>query len=118
MIKEFPILGPDSVTASRAALAARRQGRYAELHWALFQSKDLSEGAILDLARRLGLDAERLARDMRDPAIERHLERVRALADALGISGTPSFVVGDTLVPGAAPLARLVELIGRQRRKG
>ncbi|MCX7631386.1 MAG: DsbA family protein [Geminicoccaceae bacterium] len=118
VIKEFPILGPDSVTASRAALAARRQGRYAELHWALFQSKDLSEGAILDLARRLGLDAERLARDMRDPAIERHLERVRALADALGISGTPSFVVGDTLVPGAAPLARLVELIGRQRRKG
>lgn len=116
VIKEFPILGPDSTTAARAALAARRQGRYAELHWALLQSKDLSEAAILDLARRLGLDADRLARDMRDPAIERQLEKVRALADALGLGGTPSFVVGDTLIPGAAPVARLAELIGRERR--
>lgn len=116
VIKEFPILGPDSTTAARAALAAKRQGRYGELHWALLQSKDLSEGAILDMARRLGLDAERLARDMRDPAIDRQLEKVRALADALGLSGTPSFVIGDTLIPGAAPVARLAELIGRARR--
>lgn len=116
VIKEFPILGPDSTTASRAALAARRQGRYADLHWALFQSKDLSENGVLELARKLGLDAERLARDMRDPAIDRQLARVRALADALGITGTPSFVIGDTLIPGAAPVAQLVELIAQQRR--
>lgn len=118
VIKEFPILGPDSVVAARAALAARKQGRYGELHWALYQAKDLSEPAILELARRLGLDAERLARDMRAPEVEQAIERTRALAEELGISGTPSFVVGDTLIPGAAPVARLAELIAKARRPG
>lgn len=118
VIKDFPILGPDSVTAARAALAARKQGRFGELHWALYQAKDLSEAAILELARRQGLDAERLARDMRAPEVEQAIERNRALAEELGISGTPSFVVGDTLIPGAAPVARLAELIAKSRRPG
>ncbi len=118
VVKEFPILGPDSVTAARAALAARKQGRYGELHWALYQAKDLSETAILELARRQGLDPERLARDMRAPEVERAIEHSRELAEALGISGTPSFVVGDTLIPGAAPVARLAELIAKARRPG
>jgi protein-disulfide isomerase len=118
VVKEFPILGPDSVTAARAALAAKKQGRYAELHWALLQARDLSEGAILELARRQGLDPERLARDMRSAEVERVVERNRALADALGITGTPSFVIGDTLIPGAAPVAKLAELIARARRPG
>ncbi len=115
VIKEFPILGADSLTAARAALAAHRQGRYAQLHWALLEAKDLSEAAIVELARRRGLDVERLARDMRSPEIERTIERVRALAEALGINGTPAFVVGDSLIPGAAPVARLVELIAEAR---
>lgn len=118
VIKEFPILGPDSVTAARAALAAKKQGRYAEFHWALLQARDLSEAAILELARRQGLDPERLARDMRSAEVERVVERNRALADALGITGTPSFVIGDALIPGAAPVARLVELIAKARRPG
>ena len=118
VIKEFPILGPDSLLAARAALAARRQGRYADLHWALYQARDLSEGAVLELARRAGLDVERLARDMRSAEDERTIERTRALADALGISGTPAFVIGDTLIPGATPVARLVELIAKARRPG
>lgn len=118
VVKDFPILGPDSVTAARAALAARKQGRFGELHWALYQARDLSEPAILELARRQGLDADRLARDMRAPEVEQALERTRALAEELGISGTPSFVVGDTLIPGAAPVARLAELIAKARRPG
>lgn len=118
VIKEFPILGPDSVTAARAALAAKKQGRYAEFHWALLQARDLSEAAILELARRQGLDPERLARDMRSAEVERVVERNRALADALGITGTPSFVIGDALIPGAAPVARLAELIAKARRPG
>lgn len=118
VIKEFPILGPDSVTAARAALAAKKQGRYAEFHWALLQARDLSEAAILELARRQGLDPERLARDMRSAKVERVVERNRALADALGITGTPSFVIGDALIPGAAPVARLAELIAKARRPG
>jgi protein-disulfide isomerase len=118
VVKEFPILGPDSLTAARAALAAKKQGRYAELHWALLQARDLSEAAILELARKQGLDPERLARDMRSAEVERVVERNRALADALGITGTPSFVIGDTLIPGAAPVARLAELIAKARRPG
>ena len=118
VIKEFPILGPDSTTAARAALAAKKQGRYAELHWALLQARDLSEPAVLELARKQGLDVERLARDMRSAEVERVIERSRALADALGIGGTPAFVIGDTLIPGAAPVARLAELIAKARRPG
>ena len=114
--KEFPILGPESTTAARAALASRAQGLYEPFHWALLGSDgafDLDH--ILDVARSVGLDDERLARDMEDPAIDALIERNYALAGELGIRGTPGFVIGKRLIRGALPLARFRAAIADAR---
>jgi len=118
VMKEFPILGPDSLIAAKAALAARRQGRYAELHWALMQATDLSLPSILKLAEGLGLDRQRLAADMESAEVKAAIDTSLALGQALGISGTPSFVIGDALVPGAVPIDRLAAMLAAERRGG
>ncbi|MEE8532010.1 MAG: DsbA family protein, partial [Alphaproteobacteria bacterium] len=61
------------------------------------------------------LDAERLKADMAKPEIEATIARNRALAQALGISGTPAFVIGDRIVPGAIDLSTLKQLVARAR---
>jgi protein-disulfide isomerase len=119
VMKEFPILGPDSVTASRAALAARAQGRYAPFHEALFQMRGgLDEAAIYRVAAEVGLDVERLKRDMKSADIDRILERNRNLAQALGVAGTPAMVVGREFVPGAVDKAGMKKLVETARRAG
>src|SRR5437764_6565863 len=81
--KEFPVLGPDSVTASRAALAARKQGKYDALHRALMELKGhFDETAVFQTAAAAGLDVERLKRDMEAPEIDRMLKANASLADA------------------------------------
>jgi protein-disulfide isomerase len=117
VFREFPILGEGSEFAARAALAARKQGKYASLHHALMQAKErLTEEQVLETARSVGLDTERLQADMADPAIRAAIERNLALAGALGITGTPSFLIGNTLVPGAVDLGTLQGLVARARQ--
>ena len=117
--KEWPILGPMSEYAARAALAARRQGRYQDFHAALMRLRGrLTEATVLDAARRLGLDPERLREDMKSPEIDRALDDNRALAAELGITGTPAFVIGDRLVPGAVPLGELKAAVAAARDGG
>ena len=116
--KEFPILGPVSVVAARAAMAAQRQGRYLALHLALMREPELTEQKVFDIAAKTGLDMAQLRRDMEDPAIEAYLGEVRALARQLRIGGTPAFVVGDTLVPGAVDTAQMKELVAAARSGG
>jgi protein-disulfide isomerase len=116
VFKEFPILGPASLTAARAALAAERQGRYLEMHNALMELRGTLDNAkILRVAASVGLDVERLKADMEAPDILAQIERNRDLAEALGIDGTPAFVIGDEIVPGAVPLEHLQELIAQER---
>jgi protein-disulfide isomerase len=115
VMKEFPILGPESIIASKAALAALRQGRYADMHWALMQAKDLSREHVLTLAQQVGLDPQRLAVDMDDPALAREIDANVALAKELGINGTPSFVIGTSLIPGAIPITDLAKLVADAR---
>lgn len=117
-LKEFPILGPDSLIASRAAIAAMRQDKYAPFHDALMASQGpLSETRVLRIASDIGIDAARLRRDMDDPKIEKIIGRNHEIAESLGISGTPSFIIGDTLVPGVADLEKLRELVAAARDK-
>ena len=105
VFKEFPILGPESTMAAYAALAARSQGSYEAFHWALMETDgSFDRDHIFSVAQSVGLDTEQLARDMDDPALDGLIERNAALASALGISGTPAFVVGDRLIGGALPL--------------
>ena len=116
--KEFPILGPASVIAARAALASRKQdpGKYLAFHKALMASRGrLSESTVMAIAAEVGFDAALLKSDMALPEIQQTIERNLALARALGISGTPSFVIGDRLVPGAIDLDTLRQLIAQAR---
>ena len=115
--KEFPILGPGSQFAARAALASRKQGKYVPFHNALMQaSEQVTEETVMEIARTVGLDPEQLRADMQDPSIQAAIARNLQLADALGIDGTPSFVIGDRLVPGAVELSTLQGLVARARR--
>jgi len=116
--KELPILGPESLLASRAALAAHAQGKYTAFHEALMGAGGpLTSDAIMDIARRSGLDTASLRRDMESPQITALLRRNHALAGALGVTGTPAFIVGDELVPGALDLATLAQLVERARNR-
>jgi protein-disulfide isomerase len=116
--KEFPVLGPASVIAARAALAAQKQDKFAAFHRAMMALKgQIDDAAVFAVAASVGLDIPRLKRDMRDPAIEQQLKADFALADALGIDGTPGFVIGDQIVPGAIGLDDLKQLIAATRKR-
>lgn len=114
--REWPILGEGSVFAARAALAARKQGKYEEFHWAMMGLKGRAEEAsVMRVAGEVGLDVERLRADMQGPEIEEHISTSVRLTQALGFNGTPSFVIGDALVPGFVEQARLAELVAEAR---
>jgi protein-disulfide isomerase len=116
--KEFPILGPASETAARAALAAQMQGKYEAFHSALMgMNGPLTLPAVLRTAARIGLDPTKLRTDMELPEVRTAIEKNRSLAAALGISGTPAFVVGTELVPGAIELEELKALVSKARNK-
>ncbi len=116
VMKEFPILGPDSLHAARVALAAGKQDKYREMHVALMEAQgELDEAGVAAIAESIGLDAERLKRDMLSEEIEKALRENYELADALDIGGTPAFVIGDTLVPGAIDPDSLRALIAKAR---
>jgi protein-disulfide isomerase len=102
VLKEFPILGEDSVFAAKAALAAHKQGKYRELHIALMDFKGkVTSSDVRQLAAGVGIDVARLEKDMQDPAIVDSINRNLSLGDALGVRGTPAFIVGDEMIPGA-----------------
>jgi protein-disulfide isomerase len=116
--KEFPILGEVSVTAARAALAAERQGKYEAFHIAMMAaSGQITGDTVYQVAGSVGLDVDRLKRDMAAPQIQTALKANRTLADALGITGTPGFVIGDQIVPGAIELSSLKELVAEARQQ-
>lgn len=116
--KEWPILGPNSDFAARAALAARTQGKYVEFHKAMMlESGLMNEPRVLEVATNLGLDLERLNRDMEAPKIAAILERNDGLARRLRVTGTPSFVIGDEVLRGAADIEVIRGLIRRVRKK-
>jgi protein-disulfide isomerase len=102
VLKELPILSKGSEEAARVALAARLQGKYWEVHRALLESKgQASEAVALKIAEKLGLDMAKLKKDMDSPEIKAEIERVRELANKMGINGTPHFLVGDRGIAGA-----------------
>ena len=112
------MLGRDSVTAARAALAAHKQGKYDAMHRALMGLKgQINDAAVFKLAGAVGLDVERLKRDMAAPDIDRMLKANVNLADALDLRGTPGWVIGDEIVPGAISLDALKQLIDAARHK-
>lgn len=119
--KEFPILGPDSVVAARAALAAFlvEPGKYEAFYDALMRSKGpLPEARVFEIAKTVGLEADALRKAMDDPAIGQEIGHNRALAQELEITGTPAFVIGGKLYPGMLEADNLILAIAAAREKG
>lgn len=117
VMREWPILSEGSVIAARASLAARKQGKYEPFHWALMALPRADEAAVMKAAASVGLDVEQLKTDMAGSEVDTHIDQSRALADALGFSGTPSFVAGDQLIPGFVPQDQLEEVVAALRAK-
>ena len=114
--REWPILGDDSVIAARAALAAREQGKYEAFHWALMNGEGrVTEALIFKVARDLGMDVAQLKADMVSPAVEAHIALSNALAQQLGFTGTPAFIVGDKTAPGMLSLDEITTLVAEAR---
>jgi protein-disulfide isomerase len=102
VFKELPILSKGSAEAARVALAAKRQGKYWDMHRAMLEAKGhMDEAAALRLAEKLGLDMERLKKDMASAEVTADVERSEALAKKMGVNGTPHFLIGDRAIPGA-----------------
>lgn len=118
--KEFPILSESSTFAAKAGLAAHHQdkSKYVAFHDALMAHKGrLSEKVIMSVAEKSGLDVSRLKADMSKPEIEAAIKKNHELARALRISGTPAFVIGDELIPGAADLNTLKNAVTEARQE-
>ena len=116
VFKEFAILGPTSEFAARVALAAQKQGKYLPVHQALMRAEQpLTEDKVFRAATGAGADLARLKRDMADPSVDAEIARTRELAETLGITGTPGFVVGDALIPGAVERDALQAAIAEAR---
>jgi protein-disulfide isomerase len=118
VLKEFPILGPSSLTASKAALASVKQGKYSDFHIALMSHKgSLSDDTIMQIAKDTGLNVDRLQADMKADEVEKVIDKNRKLAEDLDVNGTPALVIAGTLVPGAISKDELKGLITKARAK-
>ncbi|WP_421783781.1 DsbA family protein [Kiloniella litopenaei] len=118
VMKEFPILSPESMIAARAALAAMRQGKYNAYHFALMDNaSDLSQDRLFALAEDLDLDLDQFKEDMKAEEVGQEILSTRALAQRVGANGTPAFIVGTTSVPPNTTLEEFKVIIESIRAK-
>jgi len=114
VLKEFPVLGEGSVEAARVAVAARMQDpkKYMQFHQKLLGGRGAADKArALAVAKEVGFDMARIERDMTSEEVNTTIAEDMKLADALGVNGTPSYVVGDELVVGAVGFDELKKKI-------
>jgi protein-disulfide isomerase len=117
--KDWPILGPVSIVASRMALAAKYQGKYAEAHDAMIGlDTKLTEPKIDEVLAAAGIDVDRAKRDLatNEKAIKAILARNNEQAEGLGFRGTPAFIVGKFRVPGALTKDEFAQVIADARK--
>lgn len=119
--RQFPILDrpgeqPVSYLASRAALAAQKQGKFEEFHTALLTADgSLSEEGIYDISRRIGLNVAQLKADMNDRLVIKSVQNTLAIGKDIGFEGTPGYIIGDDVVTGAEGYGRLLQAVNRAR---
>lgn len=118
VFKEFPILGPDSITASKAALAAWNldKEKYTAFHKAMMITKGgLPESRVMRIAAKVGYDVKALKKAMNEPRVQAQIDKNFAIAQALDINGTPAFIIGDEIIRGAVDLGTLKQLVAKAR---
>jgi protein-disulfide isomerase len=120
VMKEFPILGPDSVSAAMISLSANmiNSEKYADLHDRLIKHQGpYDEATLLALAADVGYDPAGIQAAMTNKALTAQIENARQIAEALNIRGTPAFIIGDKIIPGAVPLQQLRVAIEEARTR-
>src|SRR5947207_11272285 len=120
VLKEFPVLGPGSVEAAQVAVAVRMQDKsgkkYLDFHQKLLGGRGQADKArALAAAKEAGLDTARIEKDLASPEVRATIEENFKLAEAMGMNGTPSYVIGRQVVIGAVGLDNLREKIGVAR---
>ena len=120
IVKEFPILGEESTMASRFAISTKMNAgdeAYLAVHDALMTDTGrITEGRLRRLAQSLDLDADDIVDGMQHPEIDKMLQTNYALAQALRITGTPGFVIGETMLRGYAPLDVMQAMVAEERK--
>ena len=115
ILKEYPILGPISLTAAQASLASLKQNKYKDFHQSLMlMNGRISERAIFKIAKEVGLNIKKLKADMTDPEIFSMINSTRELGQKLAIRGTPALVINNEIIPGAISLNRLQNLVSKE----
>jgi protein-disulfide isomerase len=120
VLKEFPVLGPGSLEAARVAVAVRMQDKtgkkYLEFHTKLLGGRGPADEAhALAVAKDVGMNMAQLENDMKGPEVKATLDEGFKLAEALGLNGTPSYVIGSDVVIGAIGLPGLQEKVNNAR---
>jgi protein-disulfide isomerase len=120
VLKEFPVLGPGSVEAAQVAVAVRMQDKtgqkYLQFHERLMGGRgQANKAAALAAAKDVGMNMAQLEKDMAAPEVKETLQESFKLAEALGMNGTPSYVIGDSVVVGAVGLEALREKVNTSR---
>ena len=120
VLKEFPVLGEGSMQAAQVAAAARMQDKtgkkYLEFHLKLLGGRGQADKArALAVAKEVGFDVARIEKDMGSDEVKAQIEESFKLAEALGLNGTPSYVVGSEVVVGAVGLGSLKEKVNAAR---
>jgi protein-disulfide isomerase len=122
VLKDFPVLGPDSVEASRVALAVKNQlqgDKLFDYHVKVLESRGRVNGErALAVAKEMGVDVARVQKDMETAEIRSALQENVSLGDKLGLSGTPAFIIGDEVVAGAVGLEPLRQVVAGVRQCG
>lgn len=116
VVRELPILSPQSAAAAKMALAAAEQGRYPQFHDAMFAAGQLDSASIDAAARAAGMDLDRAHKVAGSTPVAKEIQRNLALAQKLGFGGTPSWVAGDELISGAVGADRLAEAVKAARK--
>jgi protein-disulfide isomerase len=118
VIREEPVLSPGSVDAARMALAAADQGLYAAFHQAMFAKDGPSPKAIDAAASEAGVDLAKARSDIAAGKYEAELASNTGMAQSIGFSGTPAWVIGDKAFSGAVGKQSLADAIARARKGG
>ena len=115
---ELPILSQNSYIAATAALASEKQGLYNDFHLSLMKKRGrITEDVIFNIAEKTGLNINQLKIDMRSKEIENKLKKNRDVAKLLNLNGTPAFIIGDIIYPGALQKSNLKQMIKSFREK-
>lgn len=117
VFRDMPVLGPESERFAMAALSAARQGKYPQFYRAAFAGQGpLSEGRLIAAVRAAGLDEKKVVADLNDKELRQQVQQNLGLGRALGLTGTPSYVVGNQILSGAVGFDALKDAVEKARK--